>query len=53
MFQDANTMRKGAIINVLRDSIVDAYVTLPTKKEIWDALEIKYGVLMPLVSCMS
>ena len=38
-------MRKGAIISVLRDSIVDAYVTLPTKKEMWDALEAKYGVL--------
>ena len=43
-FQDANTMFKGAIISVLGDSIVDAYVTLQTGKEIWDALEAKYGV---------
>jgi hypothetical protein len=29
---------------VLGDSIVDAYVTLQTGKEMWDALEAKYGV---------
>ena len=32
-FQDANTSFKGAIISVLGDSIVDAYVTLQTDKE--------------------
>jgi hypothetical protein len=26
------------------DSIVDTYITLPTLKEIWYALEAKYGV---------
>jgi hypothetical protein len=35
---------RGAIINVLADSIVDAYVSLPTGKEMWDALEVKYRV---------
>jgi hypothetical protein len=29
----------GAILGVLEDSIVDAYVTMSTGKEIWDALE--------------
>jgi transcription elongation factor GreA-like protein len=43
-FQDADTTFKGGIISVLGDSIVDAYVTLQTGKEIWDALEAKYGV---------
>ena len=43
-FQDADITFKGAIISMLGDSIVDAYVTFPTKKEIWDALETKYGV---------
>jgi hypothetical protein len=37
-------MFKGAIISVLRNIIVDAYMTLPTRKEMWDALEAKYGV---------
>jgi hypothetical protein len=37
-------MFKEAIKSVLRDSIVDAYVTMPSGKEIWDALEAKYGV---------
>jgi hypothetical protein len=43
-FQDADTKFKAAIISVLGDSIVDAYVTLQTGKEMWDALEAKYGV---------
>ena len=43
-FQDADTTFKGAIISVLEDSIVDAYVTVQTDKEMWDALEAKYGV---------
>ena len=29
---------------MLENSIVDAYVPLQTGKEIWDALEAKYGV---------
>jgi len=29
---------------VLEDTIVDAYVPLHTGKEMWDALEAKYGV---------
>ena len=29
---------------MLGDSIVDAYVTLQTGKEMWDALEAKYAV---------
>jgi hypothetical protein len=37
-------MFKEAILSVLGDSIVDAYVPLQTGKEMWDALEIKYGV---------
>jgi hypothetical protein len=35
---------KGEIISVLADSKVDAYVTMSTCKEIWDALQAKYGV---------
>jgi hypothetical protein len=35
---------RGTIINVLGDNVVDAYMWLPTGKEMWDALEAKYGV---------
>src|SRR5688572_10642980 len=35
---------KGAMIIVLGDSIVDTYVMMVTGKEMWDALEAKYGV---------
>ena len=44
MFQNADTTFKGSIISVLGDSIVDAYVTLQTGKEMLDTLEAKYGV---------
>jgi hypothetical protein len=44
MFEEVDIMFKEAIKSVLRDSIVDAYVTMPSGKEIWDALEAKYGV---------
>jgi hypothetical protein len=44
VFQDADTTLKGAIISVLANSKVDAYVTMSTGKEMWDALESKYGV---------
>ena len=42
-FIDADTTFKGATISVLGESIVDTYVTMSTGKEMWDALEVKYG----------
>ena len=42
-FIDANTTFKGAMISVLGESIVDTYVRMSTGKEMWDALEAKYG----------
>ena len=44
VFHDADTMFKEAIINMLGDTIVDAYMWFPAWKEKWDALEDKYGV---------
>jgi hypothetical protein len=52
-FQHADTTLREAILSVLANSIVDAYVSLQSGKEMWDALEAKYGVLMLVVSCMS
>jgi len=43
-FKHANTTFKAAILSMLGDSIVDAYVPLQTGKAMWDALEAKYGV---------
>ena len=43
-FQHADTMFKAAILSVLGDSILDAYVPLQTSKEMWDALEAKYEI---------
>jgi hypothetical protein len=38
VFQDAHTILKGAIIGVMEDPIVDAYVMISTSKDISDAL---------------
>jgi hypothetical protein len=43
-FQHADNTFKVAILSVLGDTIVDAYVALQTGKSMWDALEAKYGV---------
>ena len=43
-FKHADTTFKAAILSVLGDTIVDAYVPLQTGKETWDAFEAKYGV---------
>jgi hypothetical protein len=43
-FQHADTTFKAAILSMLGDSIVDAYVPLLTGKKMWDALEAKYEV---------
>ena len=43
-FKHADNMFKAAILSMLGDFIVDAYVPLQTGKEMWDALEAKYGV---------
>ena len=43
-FKHDDNMFKVAILSMLGDSIVDAYVPLQTEKEMWDALEAKYGV---------
>ena len=44
VFRHVDTMFKATILSVLGDFIVDAYVPLQTNKEMWDALEAKYGV---------
>ena len=44
VFKHADTTFKAAILSVLGDTMVDAYVPLQTGKEMWDALEVKYGV---------
>jgi hypothetical protein len=44
-FKYADTMLfKATILSMLGDTIVNAYVSLQTGKEMWDALKAKYGV---------
>ena len=43
-FKHADNTFKAAILSMLGDSIVDAFVLHQTGKDMWDALETKYGV---------
>jgi hypothetical protein len=43
-FDREDSLFRGAIISVLADNLVDTYITLASGKEMWDALEAKFGV---------
>ncbi|KAK1684807.1 hypothetical protein QYE76_045655 [Lolium multiflorum] len=43
-FEDADTLLRGAIISVLGKNIVDSYFSISTGKDMWDAIEAKFGV---------
>jgi hypothetical protein len=43
-FKEADTPLRGAIISVLSKNIVDSYLSITTGKDMWDALEAKFGV---------
>jgi hypothetical protein len=42
--KEADTVLRGAIIGVLGENIVDSYLSITTRKNLWDALEAKFGV---------
>jgi hypothetical protein len=42
-FHDADVRFRAGLLSVLGDTMVDAYVPLQTGKEMWDALEARYG----------
>jgi hypothetical protein len=44
---------RGALISVLTDNIVDVYMHMLSGKDMWDALEAKFGVSDAAASCMS
>jgi hypothetical protein len=44
VFKHADTTCKAALLNIIGDFLVDAYVQLSTGKAMWDALEARYGV---------
>jgi hypothetical protein len=43
-FMAANNLFRGTVINVLAENLVDFYLTATSGKELWDAVETKYGV---------
>ncbi|WVZ59956.1 hypothetical protein U9M48_010037 [Paspalum notatum var. saurae] len=42
-FIEANTLFRGAILSALTDRLVDVYMHIKDGKELWDALEAKFG----------
>nr|CAE04807.2 OSJNBb0022P19.2 [Oryza sativa Japonica Group] len=43
-FEASDCLFRGALISVLADNIVDLYMHMPFGKDMWDALEAKFGV---------
>nr|ABF94958.1 retrotransposon protein, putative, Ty1-copia subclass [Oryza sativa Japonica Group] len=43
-FEASDYLFRGALISVLTDNIVDVYMHMPSGKDMWDALEAKFGV---------
>jgi hypothetical protein len=43
-FTTVDNLFRGAVISILVENLVDFYLTVTSSKELWDALEIKYGV---------
>ncbi|KAK1606289.1 hypothetical protein QYE76_029962 [Lolium multiflorum] len=43
-FGDATVIFVGAVLSVLGDKLVDAYLHIRNGKELWDALDAKFGV---------
>jgi hypothetical protein len=42
-FNADDNLFQGAIISVLVDNLVDTYLQMKTRKDIWEALEAQYG----------
>jgi hypothetical protein len=43
-FDHDDTTCKAALLSIIGDSLIDAYVQLPTGKVMWDALEARYDI---------
>jgi hypothetical protein len=52
-FKHADTTYKAALVSIIGDSLVDAYVQLPTEKPCGMHLRPVTGFLMPILSCTS
>ena len=42
-FREATTIFLGAVLSVIVDKLVDAYIHMGVFKNLWDALEVKFG----------
>ena len=44
-FREATTVFLGAVLSVIGDKLVDAYLHVHVAKDLWDALESKFGAV--------
>jgi hypothetical protein len=44
VFEHGDTTCKAALLSIIGDSLIDAYVQMSTGKAMWEALEARYGV---------
>ena len=51
-FREATTIFVGAVLTVIGDKLVDAYLHMRIAKNLWDALEAKLAPPMLPMSCM-
>ena len=42
-FREATTIFVGVVLTVIGDKLVDAYLHMRVAKNLWDALEVKFG----------
>ena len=43
-FDEADNLFRGALLSVLAESMLQVYMDMPTGKDMWDALEAKFGL---------
>jgi len=43
-FDEADNLFREALLSVLAESMLQVYMDMPTGKDVWDALETKFGI---------
>ena len=43
-FDEADNLFRGDLLSVLAESMLQVYMDMPTGKDVWDALETKFGI---------
>jgi hypothetical protein len=52
-YQEANTVFVGCILSILDDRLCDMFMHIKDRKELWDALDAKFGTADASSNCTS